>query len=114
MSSLFYNLQNFNADISSWVTSGVTTMYFMFRVRSARALWPPPFSRALPCALLAPLYRPHALPPPASWYSLPRPTPRPAPHALLSTRQNASAFNQPLNFDTSSVTRMGYMFNVRF
>jgi hypothetical protein len=30
-----------------------------------------------------------------------------------STRQGASAFNQPLSFDTSSVTRMTYMFFVR-
>ena len=46
--------------------------------------------------------------------------PPPGPHtslrisyALLSTRQVASAFNQPLSFDTSSVTDMGYMFYVR-
>jgi len=31
----------------------------------------------------------------------------------LPTRQSASAFNQPLSFDTSSVTRMVYMFQVR-
>jgi len=31
----------------------------------------------------------------------------------LSPRQSASAFNQPLSFDTSSVTRMDYMFQVR-
>ena len=59
-----------------------------------------------PCALLAP-------PPP-------KPSRRPAPHvaplsshASLSTRQLASAFNQPLSFDISSVTTMGYMFYVR-
>ena len=32
---------------------------------------------------------------------------------LLSTRQNVQAFNQPLSFDTSSVTTMRYMFQVR-
>ena len=37
----------------------------------------------------------------------------PASHALLSTRQRTSAFNQLLSFDTSKVTNMGYMFYVR-
>jgi len=32
----------------------------------------------------------------------------------LWARQFADAFNQPLSFDTSSVTDMGYMFHVRF
>ena len=45
--------------------------------------------------------------------SRPRPTPHPASYALVSTRQYASAFNQPLSFDTSSVTDMPYMFQVR-
>ena len=36
-----------------------------------------------------------------------------APHARLSIRQNAYAFNQPLNFDTSKVTIMSFMFYVR-
>eukprot|EP00964_Phaeocystis_antarctica_P139992 scaffold104786_cov66-Phaeocystis_antarctica.AAC.2 len=47
-------------------------------------------------------------PPPAS-----RLAPRPASHALLSTRQYAEAFNQPLNFHASSVTDMSWMFYVR-
>jgi hypothetical protein len=44
----------------------------------------------------------------------------PVPHAFPSdgcplwTRQYASAFNQPLSFDTSSVTYMSAMFEVRF
>ena len=33
--------------------------------------------------------------------------------ALLSTRQGAAAFNQPLSFDTSSVTDLHEMFDVR-
>ena len=39
--------------------------------------------------------------------------PRPTSYAVLSNRQQALAFNQPLNFDTSSVTQMGAMFAVR-
>jgi len=31
----------------------------------------------------------------------------------LDARQDAYAFNQPLSFDTSSVTTMDYMFQVR-
>ena len=38
---------------------------------------------------------------------------RPHRYAFLVTRQNASAFNQPLNFDTSKVTTMKRMFAVR-
>ena len=49
---------------------------------------------------------PNALTPPG-------PAPLPASHARLSTRQGAWAFNQPLSFDTSNVTNMGYMFAVR-
>ena len=37
----------------------------------------------------------------------------PASHAPLFTRQWTNAFNQPLTFDTSSVTDMQYMFQVR-
>ena len=44
---------------------------------------------------------------------LPRHTPLRSSHARLSTRQGASAFNQPLSFDTSSVTNMDRMFMVR-
>ena len=48
MSGLFLNLKDFNPDISGWNTSGVTTMYQMFRVRSTPALLPPICSRASP------------------------------------------------------------------
>eukprot|EP00964_Phaeocystis_antarctica_P066227 scaffold39999_cov63-Phaeocystis_antarctica.AAC.6 len=44
--------------------------------------------------------------------SRPRPTPRSASYALLSTRQQASAFNQPLSFDTSSVREFRGMSNM--
>ena len=38
MSQLFYNMQNFDADVSNWDTSGVTNMYQMFYVRSTPVL----------------------------------------------------------------------------
>jgi surface protein len=40
MRELFNNLRNFNADISSWTTSSVTTMYRMFYVRFRLRLLP--------------------------------------------------------------------------
>ena len=77
----------------------------MFLVRSARALRPTALSRALPvhtdCAAAS--QRPHAS----------RAAPLPTLHARLSTRQRAYKFNQPLSFDTSKVTTMSYMFQVR-
>jgi len=80
-------------------------MYAMFYVRSARALAPLPLSRALPvhADCVAATQRPHAS----------RAAPLPASHARLSTRQNVYAFNQPLSFDTSKVTNINAMFNVR-
>ena len=42
-----------------------------------------------------------------------QPVCRPSSYASLSTRQRASAFNQLLSFDTSSVTTMQDMFYVR-
>ena len=38
MSGLFYDLKNFNADVSNWDTSGVTNMQQMFWVRSTPVL----------------------------------------------------------------------------
>ena len=100
-------------------TSSVTTMQQMFNVRSAHALAPQPSqpgplpvhaAHELPLAtrLLAYTSAPHRTRP-----SRPRSTPRPASYALLSTRQYASKFNQPLSFDTSSVITMRGMFYVR-
>eukprot|EP00964_Phaeocystis_antarctica_P024767 scaffold13879_cov61-Phaeocystis_antarctica.AAC.4 len=54
MSYLFYNLKNFNADVSNWETSGVTNMSYMFQVRSTPALCPQPPAGPTPCTLLAP------------------------------------------------------------
>ena len=65
---------------------------------------PPTHQSGLPCTLLRlPLPRP-----PVSWPSI-----SPSWCAPLWTRQSATAFNQPLSLDTSSVTNMNYMFNVR-
>ena len=93
----------FNADISGWVTSSVTNMQGMFYVRSARAL---PASSSVgsspPCEATA------APRPPAAW-----PACYSSSYASLSTRQDTTAFNQPLSFDTSSVTNMYAMFKVR-
>ena len=66
MRELFFNLGNFNADISGWDTSSVTTMYAMFNVRSARALGPQALSRATPLHM------------PLVCYHHPRPTRLPA------------------------------------
>ena len=90
----------------SFDTSKVTTMLAMFYVRSARALAPDTAlsRRPSPCMPLAP--PPLTLPPPGAHL---------APHRMPfpSTRQEARAFNQPLSFDTSNVTHMNNMFNVR-
>ena len=64
MSGLFYNLKNFNADVSNWDTSSVTTMYQMFFVRSSPSPAPdlqsrPPVHAA--CAAVA-----RHLPPPGT------------------------------------------------
>ena len=81
MRYLFYELANFDEDVSSWDTSSVTTMHGMFQVRNTLAPVPPPPVSPSTC--------------------------------LGVTRQQASAFNQPLSFDTSSVTTMYLMFYVR-
>ena len=58
MSELFKDLVNFNADISSWNTSGVTACApCSMCVPSPR----PPQPRALPCMLLAPEFRVQSL-----------------------------------------------------
>ena len=90
----------------SFDTSSVTSMAYMFRVRSARALPQKPLqlgpspAHCIRCRRPAPSRRPARACHPSS-------------HASLFIRQYASDFNQPLNFDTSNVTDMRYMFQVR-
>ena len=61
MDDLFYDMANFNADVSNWDTSGVTTMAQMFFVRSPRVPCPKPSSRgSSACASLLPPPLPHA------------------------------------------------------
>ena len=86
----------------SFDTSSVTDMGSMFSVRSARAL-PPSLQSGPPRACH--LCRRRLTPSRLSARTSPCIT-----HALFSTRQHAEKFNQPLSFDTSSVTNMGYMF----
>ena len=95
----------FNADISNWDTSSVTDMRQMFSVRSPPCPAPNLQSRpALHAACTAVARR------------LPPPNPYTSPRAAcppFNSRQGASVFNQPLSFDTSSVTDMSGMFYVR-
>ena len=88
-------------------TSSVTDMSYMFQVRSACALLPVSSLR-----LLARYQTPHVAPLSPVFGA------RLALHPGLFTcskltRQIASAFNQPLSLDTSSVTTMSYMFEAR-
>ena len=89
----------------SFDTSKVTNMGGMFWVRSARALVPSLESvPSRACQLRCRHPKPSRLPGYTSSC---------ASHACLSTRQIAIKFNQPLSFDTSSVTNMGWLFHVR-
>ena len=89
-------------------TSSVTTMGYMFEVRSARALpaastvrWVLPAHGLRRCC---PTRSPATRGPACV---------RPSSHASESTRQGAAVFNQPLSLDTSSVTNMHGIFTVR-
>ena len=141
MSGLFAwgwgGIGNFNEDISGWDTSRVTDMNHMFfvcanpaRANPARVHTPPcaqtpPVQtppvctprpvrkprpcKPRPCAHLAPVHAACTRPPAACNPHATRPAPqRPA----YDPRQNTN-FNQPLHWDTSNVTIMHSMFNVR-
>ena len=89
-------------------TTSVESMIAMFYVRPARvhAMRPRYPVGPLPCKPLVPPRHPTPLP-------YPCPHLAPGSYALLTTRQQASAFNQPLSLDTSKVTAINHMFNVR-
>ena len=105
MYGMFQYASAFNQPLS-FDTSSVTATSYMFYVRSSPCPAPNLCSRALSCKLLAPR--------------------SPAVSRLLTgvylastacppfdSRQYATVFNQPLSFDTSSVTDMRGMFYVR-
>merc|ERR1719424_2320820 len=105
MSSLFEDLKDFNADISSWDTSGVTSMYLMFYGASAFNQ-PLSFdtSRVTDMTWMF-LY--------AGAFNQPLSFDTSSVTDMYGMFYGASAFNQPLSFDTSSVTNMNSMFGVR-
>ena len=82
LSNLFHGLSYFNADISSWDTSSVTCMNYMFLVRTHLRLLPtlPSWATRTPRALLirpplcvpSPLCVPHAFPLPDASFGLGR------------------------------------------
>eukprot|EP00964_Phaeocystis_antarctica_P109345 scaffold73835_cov49-Phaeocystis_antarctica.AAC.1 len=77
-------------------------MHFMFNVRSSPC--PAPNLQSSP-SMHAPFT--------AVASRLPARTSPRIVYPPFDSRQRASAFNQPLSFDTSSVTTMAYMFYVR-
>jgi len=91
----------------SFDTSSVTSMHQMFTVRFRLRLLHTR-SRAGPHArrVCAPNSASLCVPSPLCHTYFPL--------CHMPARQNAVAFNQPLSFDTSVVTDMSFMFNVRF
>ena len=102
MSGLFSGLYNFNENISSWNTSAVTDMSRMFEVRSDASLKTLHHTLTPAPALLDPRRSPRCS-------ILPR---APDTPSVRLSAQGAANFNQPLSFDTSSVTSMRAMFDM--
>eukprot|EP00964_Phaeocystis_antarctica_P002111 scaffold1105_cov54-Phaeocystis_antarctica.AAC.5 len=105
MSYLFYNLKDFNADVSSWDTSSVTNMVYMF-YRASAFNQPLSFDTSSVTDMYGMFYR-------ASLFNQPLSFDTSSVTKMRAMFYNVAAFNQPLSFDTSSVTDMGYMFFVR-
>ena len=103
MRGLFRNKKKFDSDISSWNTSGVTDMSHMFEVRSDRPLYSDPHPARTPTRA------PRAASYIASHFDSPLIQSCPP---RCGSAQGAAKFNQPLRFDTSSVTSMRAMFNM--
>eukprot|EP00964_Phaeocystis_antarctica_P110368 scaffold74728_cov41-Phaeocystis_antarctica.AAC.1 len=104
MSYMFYHALAFNQPLS-FDTSSVTSMRYMFGVRSSPMPSAPNLQSSPPCTLRAPRS------PAASCLPARKSSRTVCPP--FDSRQLASAFNQPLSFDTSSVTTMYGMFYVR-
>ena len=94
---------SFNQPLS-FDTFSVTNMRYIFSVRSGVPITiKSPCARcAYLCTLLTPPLYPTPFPPSSPHLA--------APRVSLSARQYASAFNQPLDFDTSNVNDMSGMF----
>eukprot|EP00964_Phaeocystis_antarctica_P005479 scaffold2998_cov67-Phaeocystis_antarctica.AAC.2 len=103
MSWLFHNLNNFNADVSSWDTSSVTRVDHMFYGASVFNQ-PLTFDTSKVTAVNS-MFRG------ASAFNQPLSLDTSSVTDTTHMFEGASAFNQPLSFDTSSVTDMRHMFS---